>query len=118
MPELMPNLLWNNIGVVYPQLVYNLWISDVEGVKRVKLALNSSCQIAENEGNNFPIHRLWGMNLQVRACFVDTVHKYSTDDPQLVHILHKVIHKLSTGERFSSVDRPTCRRVLSTVTSS
>ena len=47
---------------------------------------------------------------------MDTVHKYSTDDPQLVHRVHNEIHKLSTIKEFSLVDRPKldgyCRRLL------
>lgn len=91
--------------VVYPQRVQNLWISYVEGVNRVKSALNSRCQITKNRGKKLVIHRLWVLNVQVRQRYVDTVHKYSTAHPQLVHTLHKEIHKLSTIKDFSSVDR-------------
>lgn len=96
--------LWNNIGVVYPQVVYILWITSVEGVKRVENRLNLCCQIAKNRGKKILIHRLWGINDLVTSVFVDTVYKQPVNYPQLVHIVHTLIHKLSTGEEFSPVD--------------
>src|SRR5699024_3363605 len=88
--------LRNDIYVVYPQPVYNLWIKPVENVDSLKNTSKSRCQVRKNRGINFLIHRLWVIQPLVRLGFVDSVHKYSTLDPQLVHNLCILIHKLST----------------------